>query len=260
MSFTPPPLASETIAHIGSFPIRNTMLMSWIAVLFLVIVALIFKKKGGKLVPKGFQNVVEYVIEGFFNFFNSIIQDKNKTKKVFPFVATIFIYIVVSNWMGLIPGVGPIGIYEVEESGEKILVPLFRSAYSDVNLTLAIAIISVGMTQVFGFMSLGFGYLGKFLVNPIKDFIGFFVGILELISEVAKMVSFSFRLFGNIFAGDVLLAVMGFLVPFIAPLPFYGLELLVGFIQALVFALLTTVFMKLAMTSHHEEQHTEQHA
>jgi len=108
------------------------------------------------------------------------------------------------------------------------------------------------MTQIAGMSELGFfSYAGKFLVNPFKNPIGCFVGILEMVSEVSKMVSFSFRLFGNIFAGEILLAVMGFLMPFIAPLPFYGLEIFVGFVQALVFALLTTIFMKMAMTAHH---------
>lgn len=255
MSFTPPTLSSETIAHIGSFEIRNTLVNSWIAVVFLVIVAFAFFKKGGKLVPKGLQNFVEAIVELLFNFFNSVTQDSKQTKKFFPIVATIFIFVITANWMGIFPGVGPIGIYEQHE-GHEILVPFFRSAYSDVNLTLALAIISVVMTQIFGISSLGFfHYAGKFFINPLKDPIGCFVGILELISELAKLISFSFRLFGNIFAGEVLLTVIGFLLPFIAPLPFYGLELFVGFVQALVFAILTLVFMKMAVTSHYEPAH-----
>jgi len=251
MAFTPPTLASETIAHIAGFPIRNSMVMGWLAMAVLIIAALVFKKKGGKIVPRGFQNFVEMIIEGLFSFFDSVTQDKNQTRKFFPIVATLFLFIILSNWMGIFPGVGPIGIYENLHGGE-VLVPLFRSAFADVNMTLALAIISVVITQIMGFASLGFlGYAGKFFVNPLKDFIGFFVGLLELISEFAKMISFSFRLFGNIFAGEVLLVVMGFLAPFIAPIPFYGLELFVGLVQALVFSLLTLVFMKMAVTSHH---------
>lgn len=274
MAFTPPTLASETIAHIAGFPIRNSMVMGWLAMAVLIIAALIFKKKGGKIIPRGFQNFVEMIIEGLFSFFDSITQDKKQTRKFFPIVATLFLFIILSNWMGIFPGVGPIGIYEKEAAIEEVkepvdalavsenshegevLVPLFRSAFADVNMTLALAIISVLITQIMGFASLGFfGYAGKFFVNPLKDFIGFFVGLLELISEFAKMISFSFRLFGNIFAGEVLLVVMGFLAPFIAPIPFYGLELFVGLVQALVFSLLTLVFMKMAVTSHHEEAH-----
>lgn len=262
MAFTPPPLASETIAHIGSFPLRNSMIMSWLAVLVLVIAALVFRKKGGKLIPRGFQNFVEAIVEGMFDFFTTITQSREQTKRFFPVIATIFIYVLFANWMGLLPGVGSIGIWEMEE-GHEVFLPLLRSAYSDINLTLSIALISVFMTQVFGLMGLGFKhYAGKFFVNPFKDFIGSFVGLLELISEFAKVISFSFRLFGNVFAGEVLLAVIGFLLPFIAPLPFYGLELFVGFIQALVFSLLTAVFMKMAVTSHGDDSshHEPQHA
>lgn len=255
MEFTPPTLSSETIAHIGSFPLRNTMVASWMAILVLVIIALVLRKKGLKIVPKGFQNFIEAIIELLFDFFTSVTQDVKQTKRFFPIVATIFLFIITANWMGIFPGFGPIGIYE-EHEGRKILVPLFRSAYSDVNLTLALALISAILTQFLGIVSLGFfKYTGKFIVNPLKDPIGCFVGVLELISEFAKIISFSFRLFGNIFAGEILLVVMSFLVPFIAPLPFYGLELFVGFVQALVFALLTLVFMKTAVTSHHEEAH-----
>jgi F-type H+-transporting ATPase subunit a len=166
-------------------------------------------------------------------------------------VATIFIFVILGNWLGILPGVGSIGINEVEE-GHKVFIPILRSMNADVNMTLALAIISVIATQVFGIAALGvFKYAGKFLVNPFRDPIGAFVGILELISEIAKLVSFSFRLFGNIFAGEILLTVIAFLVPWFAPMPFLVLELFVGFVQALVFALLTLVFMKMAVTSHH---------
>lgn len=278
MSFTPPTLASETIAHIGSFSIRNSMIMAWLAMLILIIGVLILKRKGIKLVPRGFQNFVEVIIGGLFDFFNSVTQDEKQTRKFFPIVATIFIFVITSNWMGILPGVGSIGFYEKEhviaevidknvhtetptsdEVGveeKEIFVPYFRSGYADVNMTLALAIISVIVTQIFGIASLGFfHYAGKFFVNPLKDPIGFFVGLLELVSELAKLISFSFRLFGNIFAGEVLLVVIGFLAPFIAPIPFYGLELFVGFVQALVFSILTLVFMKMAATPHHEPSH-----
>lgn len=274
MAFTPPTLASETIAHIGSFSVRNSMVMGWLAMIVLIVVALVFKKRGGRLVPRGLQNAVEIFIEGLFNFFDSVTQNRNQTKRFFPIAATIFIFVLTSNWMGILPGVGTIGFYEKEHSAEEpaaietvleeehaveaeekeIFVPYFRSGYADVNMTLALAIISVIVTQIYGIKSLGFfKYWGKFFVNPLRDPIGFFVGILEFISEIAKMISFSFRLFGNIFAGEILLTVISFLVPFLAPLPFYGLELFVGLVQALVFSILTLVFMKMAVTSHHEE-------
>lgn len=252
-SFAPPTIYSETVGHIGGFQIRNTLLMSWISVLFLCVVAWRFSRKYMEnAVPTGFQNLVETIIEGLYDFFHSVTQDTKQTKQFFGVCATIFFFVVVSNWFGIFPGVGPIGIWEVEE-GHKILVPLFRSTFSDVNMTLAIAFISVFMTQVYGMMNLKFGgYWGKFFVNPLRDPIGFAVGLLELISEFSKIISFSFRLYGNIFAGEVLLAVIGFLAPYLAPFPFYGLELFVGLIQGLVFSLLTLVFFKMGSTGHGE--------
>lgn len=249
--FVPPTLGSETIFHIGSFEVRNTLISSAMTILLLTIIGLILRRKKYAIIPGGFQNLVESVVGGLFDFFDSVVGDRKKTEKFFPIVATIFFFIIVSNWMGLFPGFGSIGIWEAEE-GHTVLVPILRSTFADVNMTFALALISVTACQVFGFAMLGFkGYGGKFFVNPFKNPIGSFVGILELFSEFSKMISFSFRLFGNVFAGEVLLLVISFLVPIIAPLPFYGLEIFVGFIQALVFSFLTLVFLNLATTSHH---------
>lgn len=250
-TFFPPTIYSETVGHVGSFEIRNTLLMSWISVLFLCVVAWRFYKNyRTNSVPSGLQNLVEVIIEGLYDFFHSVTQDARQTKQFFGICATIFLFVVVSNWFGIFPGVGPIGILEIH-NGHEILVPLFRSTFSDVNMTLAIAFISVFMTQVYGMMNLKFGgYWGKFFVNPLRDPIGFGVGLLELVSEFSKIISFSFRLYGNIFAGEVLLAVIGFLAPYLAPFPFYGLELFVGLVQALVFSLLTLVFFKMGSTGH----------
>jgi F-type H+-transporting ATPase subunit a len=260
-TFAPPTIYSETIGHIGSFEIRNSLIMSWLTVLFFVFIAWKLKKTKYSLVPGKFQNFIELVVESIFNFFESVVQNTKQTKIFFGLCATILLYVAFSNWFGLLPGVGSIGFYEQHE-GHTILVPLFRSAYSDVNMTMAIAIISVFMSQVIGIGQLGtFHYLGKFFVNPLKDPIGSFVGLLELVSEFAKIISFTFRLYGNVFAGEVLLAVIGFLLPFIAPLPFYGLELFVGLVQGLVFCLLTLVFLKMAATPHgdHEEHGHSSH-
>jgi F-type H+-transporting ATPase subunit a len=261
-TFAPPTIYSETIAHVGSFEIRNTLIMSWISVIFLCIVAWKFiRGYRENSVPTKFQALVETVIEGLYDFFHSVTQDAKQTRLFLGICGTIFLYVVISNWFGIFPGVGPIGIWE-EHEGREILVPLLRSTYSDVNMTLAIAMISVVMTQVYGMMALGFrGYWGKFFLNPFKDPIGAAVGILELVSEMSKIISFTFRLYGNIFAGEVLLAVIGFLAPYAAPLPFYGLELFVGLVQGLVFSLLTLVFFKMGATGHgsHEEVHSSAH-
>ncbi|MBT3865303.1 F0F1 ATP synthase subunit A [Candidatus Peregrinibacteria bacterium] len=249
--FIPPTLGSETIFHIGSFDVRNTIITSVMTILVLLVVGLVLRRKKYALVPGGFQNLVEAVMGGMFDFFDGIILDKKKTRRFFPIVTTIFLYVIISNWMGLLPGFGSIGIWEVHH-GHEVLVPILRSTFADVNMTFGLAMVSVIASQVFGFSMLGFkGYAGKFFVNPFKDPIGCFVGILELISEFAKMISFTFRLFGNVFAGEVLLLVMTFLLPYLAPMPFYGLEIFVGFIQALVFAFLTLIFFKIATEAHH---------
>lgn len=248
--FIPPTLASETIFKIGSFEVRNTIITAVMTLMVFLIIGLFLKRKKYALVPSGVQNVMEVVVEGLFGFFNSVVGDENKTKKFFPLVATIFLYVLVSNWMGLLPGFGSIGLWEHHE-GHLILVPLFRSTFADVNMTFALSLIAVTSIQIFGFAMLGFkGYGGKFIVNPLKNPVGCFVGILEMFSELSKMISFSFRLFGNVFAGEILLLVIAFLVPFIAPLPFYGLEIFVGFIQALVFSFLTLVFLMIATAEH----------
>ncbi len=249
--FIPPTLASEPVFHIGSFAVRNTHITSVLTLCVLLAIALVLRNKKYQLVPGGFQNFFEIVIGGLFNFFDQIVGDREKTKRFFPLVTTIFLYVIISNWMGLLPGFGSIGLWETHD-GHEILVPILRSTFADVNMTFALALISVTACQIFGFSMLGFkGYGGKFFINPLKNPVGCFVGLLELMSEVSKMISFSFRLFGNVFAGEVLLLVITFLVPYAAPLPFYGLEIFVGFIQALVFGFLTLVFLKIATTSHH---------
>jgi F-type H+-transporting ATPase subunit a len=250
-SFVPPTLASEPIFHIGGFEVRNTIITALMTLCVWLVVGLLVRRKKYAMVPSGIQNFVEVIIEGLFNFFNGIVGDEAKTKKFFPIVATIFLFVILSNWMGLLPGFGSIGIWE-EHEGHEVLVPLFRSTFADVNMTFALALVAMTAVQVFGFSMLGFKkYAGKFFINPFKNFVGSFVGILELMSEFSKMISFSFRLFGNVFAGEVLLLVISFLAPYILPLPFYGLEIFVGFIQALVFSFLTLVFLQMATTAHH---------
>ena len=246
-------LAAEPIFKIGGFSVTNSLLVSWLILLFLIGVALKIKS-GLKLIPRGLQNVIEYVFELFLGLIDGITQNREQSRKFFPIVVTIFLFVILVNWVGILPGLGTVGIYE-QVAGHRVLVPFLRAASADLNFTLAIAIISVLTTQIFGVAAIGFAkYAGKFFINPFKKpyFIGTFVGILELISETAKLVSFSFRLFGNIFAGEVLLTVMLFLVPYLVPLPFLALEIFVGFIQALVFSMLTLVFMKMATVAHEE--------
>jgi len=242
-------IAPEAIFHIGSFPVTNTILVTLFISLIIIAASYILSLRV-RLVPRGFQNVVEAVLEALLNLADSVTQDRRQSKKFFPLVATIFIFIILSNWVELAPGLGTIGIFEVHE-GERILVPFIRSGSADLNMTLAVALVSVFSAQFLGIGAIGVAkYAKKFFVSPLAKpyFVGTFVGILELVSEAAKIISFSFRLFGNIFAGEVLLMVMMFLVPYFVPLPFLFLEMFVGFVQALVFSMLTLVFLKMAAT------------
>lgn len=304
-------ISAETISYFANIPISNSILTSLIVSAILILFALIAKKKlntrdvFGR--PGAFQNFSEMIVEMLYEFTNSVTHNSKKTKVFLPFIASFFLWILLNNWLGLLPGVGTIGLThepkearlpsieakasEVEpavqmiettdhvetlevvgdeahteevvageeahaeegatkEAHGKTFIPLFRAGTADLNTAIALAAISVFVTQLFGFKYLKFGYLKKFFnfSSPIM----FFVGILELVLELAKIMSFAFRLFGNVFAGEVLLAVILFLVPVVAPMPFYGLEIFVGFIQALVFSMLSLVFFNMATVSHDE--------
>jgi len=244
-------LAAEPIFHIGGFEVTNSLLTAWIVVAFLIIFALTLKKKFSKK-PGGLQNLVEAIFEYFLGVMDSVTGSRKMSKRFFPIVTTIFIFVLFNNWIGLLPGVGTIGLHEIH-NGHEVFVPLFRAGSADLNFTLAIAVIAVAATHFFGIAVLGVGkHVKKFinLKSIIKDPIMFFVGILEIIGEIAKTISFSFRLFGNIFAGEVLLTVVAILVPYVAPLPFLFLEVFVGLIQAVVFAMLTLVFLSLQTVEH----------
>ncbi len=240
-------ISAEKIFSIFGMPITNTLLTSWIVVAGLLIFAWLVRRRIA-MVPAGTQNVVELGVEKLLGLMEGVFHSREKAEHYFPLIATIFTMILACNWFGVLPGVGSIGFYTVSE-GSTAFVPLFRSVASDLNFTLAIALSAVILVNVFGMVAVGLkGHVGKFI--SFKDPISFFVGILELLGEFAKMISFSFRLFGNIFAGEVLLIITGFLAPFIIPIPFLGLELFVGFIQALVFAMLTMVFVSIAVEHH----------
>ena len=231
-------VAAEEIAHIGSFAITNSLLTTYVTMAILFLLAFSVKmapvKNGILRAPA----LLEILVGGFYNFLSPILG--KRTDRLFPLLMTFFLFIMIGNWVGLLPGVGPITLHHV---------PLFRAPSADLSTTLALALVSVTVTQYMSIEALGVGtYLSKFFnfKNPINTF----VGLLELISEFAKLLSFSFRLFGNIFAGEVLLVVITFLVPLFLPIPFLGLEFFVGFIQALVFTMLTTIFIVVA-TEHH---------
>jgi F-type H+-transporting ATPase subunit a len=248
-------LAAEKIAHLGPIAITNSMFTSWIATILLIVVAFLATRKMS-IRPSRFQNTLELVVEMLQNLCNSVFQNMEQTRKYFPFIATLFLFILTNNWLGLIPGVGSIGFHEVVH-GKEIFVPLLRGGNADLNTTLALALMTMVLVQIFGILAIGFfKYAGRFI--NFKSPIDFFVGILEIIGEFSRVISFSFRLFGNIFAGEVLLAVITWLLPYVGPIPFYGLEIFVGFIQALVFSMLAMVFIKMAITDHNEHEEEAQ--
>lgn len=267
-------LAAEPIAHIGSFPITNSMINAWIAVIFFVIIGLIARRRVG-LVPTGIHNVFEAVVEFLLTEIQKVTGDRPRALRFLPIVGTIFLFVLVSNWMGLIPGTGSIGIYELIH-GEVELVPLFRPASSDLNMTLAVATFAVVSTHIFGLLALGpilhfskfvnvRGILLAFRKGPMAVIIAcieFGVGLIEIVSELAKTLSLSLRLFGNVFAGEVLITVIMSIFAFVLPIPFIFLEILVGLIQATVFAMLTLAFLTVSTESHgeeHEADHPEPH-
>jgi F-type H+-transporting ATPase subunit a len=292
------------MGEVGPFKIglTNTMIATILVDIALVVLAVVATAKirsGSKdaWVPRGLQNLFEMIIETLYNLAEGILG--KRTRQVFWLGATIFLFVLVANWMELLPGVDSIGVFEhprepgiahsrngallvlpeVKNEAQPAegaeheyegweLIPFVRAAATDLNVTLALALISVVMTQYYGFRALGVQYLGKFLSTRSlgqgkpMGVIDLVVGLLELISEFAKVISFTFRLFGNIFAGQVLLFVMAaFLIPFLVfgTLIFYGLEVFVGLIQAVVFMLLTFVFIAMATAGHGGEEHG-QHA
>lgn len=238
--------APEPIIHLGSITIPNTFLATLLVDFIIVSSAIIISKKI-KLIPNLFQNIVESIIETFYALTESVAA--NRTSKIFPYFMTFFLFILVANWSGLIPGVGTIGFFE-EHDGEHKLVPILRSATSDLNVTLALALVSAFATHMLSIKAIGIKqYLSRyFSFNPIN----LFIGILEIISEITKVISLSFRLFGNIFAGEVVLLTTSSIFAFIFPIPFLLLEVIVGLVQALVFGMLTMTFMAILTMPHHE--------
>lgn len=271
MNLILPPAAAEAVFHIGDFPITNALINSWIAVAFFVVVALLIRLTL-KSKPHGFQNIVESLIECALKEIEKVSGSAKSARQFLPIVGTIFFFILFSNWIGLVPGTGSIGVYGLHE-GHVALLPLLRPAASDLNLTLAIALFAIASTHIFGLIKIGpLSHISKFvnlrgILKALKQgpmaviiaVIEFGVGLIEIVSEIAKVVSLSLRLFGNIFAGEVLLTVMLGIFSYFLPIPFMFLELLVGMIQATVFAMLTLAYLTV-MTDDHGHEQEEAHA
>ena len=259
-------LAAEPIAEIGGFEITNALFTSWIVVVVILIIG-IGVKRSVKEVPGTLQGFFELVIESALGIVDSVTGDKEKSLRFFPIVFALFLFILLNNWLGIIPGVGSIG-YIASVDGHDTFISFLRGGSADLNTTLALAIIGVVTSHIFGVIAVGaWKHFNKFvnidallaipaqikkdptvlIVNPINVF----VGLVEIIGEFAKVASLSFRLFGNIFAGEVLLASMSAILAFGLPLPFLFLEVLVGLIQAAIFAILVLSYL----TIHTSEGH-----
>ena len=236
-------LKAQELFKIGGLGITNSFLLT-LSVSFLLILGAFIISRKINIIPGKLQGAVEMGTESLLGIMESTLGSMEKAQRYFPLIATIFIFILTSNILGIFPGVGSF----MFKTGSKE-VSLFRSPASDLNFTLAFAVVSVLITNILGMASVGtFSHIGKFLnfTNPIN----FFVGILELVSEFVKVISLSFRLFGNVFAGEVLLAIIFFLVPYFMPLPFLFLELFIGIIQAFIFAMITLVSISLHTATH----------
>ena len=260
-------LFAEPILHVGNFTITNSLIMSWITVAILVTFFVLVGKRASKKTKKmsGVQNIFEILLEQALSLADSVTGSRKKTGKFLPVVLSLFLFILVNNWLGLLPGVGTIGFVETGLHG-KVFIPFLRGATADLNTTLAISLFAVILSHILGVVWVGaWNHFNKFfnikaflqifkkgrkepiliMVNPIKAF----VGLIEVVGEIAKIASLSLRLFGNIFAGEVLLASMMAISAFLLPIPFMFLELIVGIVQALVFAILTLAFMSIATTA-----------
>ena len=249
---------AEPIFEISGFHITNSLLNTWLVVIAVIIFGLLMRRTIS-VIPRKAQNFLEMIVEQLLGVFDSVTNSREKSLRFFPLVASFFVFILLNNWLGILPGIGSIGKI-VSEHGEKVFVPFFRGGTADLNTTLALAIVGVVATHLVGVTTVGaWHHLNKFIniqsiidipgkvtkdaailiVNPIKLFVGF----IEIIGELAKVASLSFRLFGNIFAGEVLLASMSAILAFGTPIPFMFLEIVIGLIQALIFAMLILVYL-----------------
>ncbi len=262
-------LFAEPIFHIKNFTVTNALLTSWVVVGIIIIVSLVLRFKL-RTVPGKLQNIFEIIVDGGLNLCDQVTSSRALSIRIFPIAICVFFFILANNWLGLLP-IGGLGLLEKGEHG-LAFVPFLRGGTADINTTIALAVMAVLGANIFGIFSIGIwktfnkyvnlkalgGIFTKIRKEPtviIVAPITFFVGIIEIISEVAKVASLSFRLFGNVFAGEVLLASMAALVAYVVPVPFVFMEILVGVIQALIFSILLVVYFTISATDHDHEEH-----
>jgi len=253
-------LASERLGQFWGLPITSSLLASWLVMGLLLVFAVLM---GGrlKMIPGKVQNLAEMGFEYVFNYVEQTLGSYKLARRYFPLIATIFIFILTANWLHFFPIFGTIGITHVEEATHhEEFLPLFHSVNADLNTTLSLAIIVFLVIELSGILTLGFLKYGSKFVNVRHGAMNFIVGILELIGNLARLISFSFRLFGAIFAGEVLLLVIGSFLPYVLPVPLMAFEMFIGLLQAAIFAILTLAFIKIAIAEPHgSEAHTETH-
>ena len=251
-------LAPEVITTVAGIPITNTLLTSWAVMLVLFVIALVIGRNP-KLIPGRFQTLLEWLFGFVYDYVAETLESRDLARRFFPLLTTIFLFVFTSNLLEFMPGIGSVGFFHTDE-----FVPLLRSVNTDLNVTLMLAILSFLVIEVTGVLVIGaWKYGGKFLTFHGRGIgqrlINFFVGIVEFFSELARIISFSFRLFGNIFAGEVLILVVTYFLPLVAPVPVMMFEIFVGFVQAAIFALLTLFFIKLAIQEPHSTSSGQAH-
>ena len=238
-------LKAEELGSLWGMPITNSLVMNWLLVVLLIVGAY-FIGRGFSLRPSKLHAGIEWVFEEAYNYVAELFESEILARRFFPLLATIFLFVLIANELEFFPGVGSIGFTQ-----GNVFVPLLRTPTTDLNTTLALAIISFLTIEITGVLTLGVLKYSKKFVN-LSSPVAFVVGIIELISNLGRLISFSFRLFGNIFAGEVLVLVAGYFLPYFLPVPLIAFEMFIGIIQALVFAMLTLFFIKLAIMEPHE--------
>ncbi|HET8575359.1 MAG TPA: F0F1 ATP synthase subunit A [Candidatus Paceibacterota bacterium] len=240
-------LRPEQLGTLFGFPITNTLLTTWLVVIVLLVFAFVMRGKIA-LIPGKVQTFLELAFLWVLDFMAETLESEQLARKFFPLIMTLFVFILFANYSELIPGIGSLTFGTGAEKME-----LFHPVSTDLNFTLALTLVSVIITEIVGVTVMGVLKYGSKFVN-LSSVLGFLIGIIELISEIARLISFSFRLFGNMFAGDVLILVATFFIPYFLPVPIFLFEFFIGLIQAAIFALLTLLFIKLAMTDPHEHE------
>lgn len=246
---------ADEILNIAGFSITNSTLLGAFGLLVLIWLMISVRRVVlGKQKPNFATRLTQWAFDGLYNTVRQVIPDEKWAKKVAPLTITIFFFVIAQYWLGLLPVIGPITVGEHH-------TPLLRGGVADLNMTFGLAIVTIIAAQIYAFKYLGFkGNLGRYFVNPLKDPIMAFVGILELVAEFSRLLGLSFRLFGNVLAGEILLIMIAFLTQYVSPVmlqPFYLFELFIGGIQAYIFFMLSTVFISLGLAHHDAHEPTD---